>query len=59
MEIDGRRVWRQIEYNALVNNAAIVKTMQGNYKDFPQKKYLYVREKKITYYLSKPWYIAG
>lgn len=32
--IDDRRVWKQIEYNALANNAAVVKIVQVNYKDF-------------------------
>lgn len=27
-------VWKRIEYNALANNAAVVKIVQVNYKDF-------------------------
>lgn len=33
-ESNDRRVWKRIEYNALANNAAVVKIVQVNYKDF-------------------------
>ncbi|MCJ1342826.1 hypothetical protein MMC31_001015 [Peltigera leucophlebia] len=42
-EIDDCRVWKRIEYKALVNNAAVHKIVQVNYKDFSQRKNLWVR----------------
>ena len=47
-EIDDRRVWKRIEYKALVNNAAVVKIVHVNYKDFSQRRDLWVRQTGLT-----------
>lgn len=47
-EIDDRRVWKRIEYKALVNNAAVVKIVHVNYKDFSQRRDLWVCQTSLT-----------
>lgn len=43
-EINWCRVWKRVEYKALVNNDAVIKIVQVNLHDLSQKKDLWVRD---------------
>lgn len=55
-EIDDCRVWKRIEYDALVNNGDVVKIVQVNYKDFSQKKDLWVRSSGAPFMARRDFY---
>lgn len=52
--IDDSRVWKRIDYKALVNNIAVVKIVQVSYEDFIQRRDLWVCQNSLTPRLLDP-----